>query len=311
MDTVVLSTTAVFLFVLVTSVGLVSRLERRSERRRLASMKWANASWGEVAEDSSEGRSLFGDDSAFGEPSGPGAGAPALENPTEMSRLRRRLALAGYRRSDAVLIYNAIRLTALIGLVSGYVFLALSSGASQEIVLLGSAGAAILGFVVPSAILDNRVKRRKREVERDLPSTVDLLAVSVDAGMGMMQALSRVGREIRRISPVLSEELTLIALETSAGKTNADAMREFAARVDTREASLLVNMLVQTERFGTNVADALRAHSEDMRVFRLQAAEERAGKAAIRMLMPTSVIMMSLLVVILGLAGIQAASVLG
>ena len=311
MDTVVLSTTAVFLFVLVTSVGLVSRLERRSERRRLASMKWANASWGEVAEDSSEGRSLFGDDSGFGEPSGSTAASSALENPREVSLLRRRLALAGYRRADAVLIYNTIRLAALIGFVSGYGFIALSSGASREMALLGAAGAAILGFVVPSAILDNRIKRRKREVERDLPSAVDLLAVSVDAGMGMMQALSRVGGEMRRIAPVLSEELTLIALETSAGKTNADAMREFAARVDTREASLLVNMLVQTERFGTNVSDALRAHSEDMRVFRLQAAEQRAGKAAIRMLLPTSVIMMSLLVMIIGLAGIQAASVLG
>ena len=309
MDTAVMSTAIVFLLVLVTSVGLLSRLEIRSERRRLWSMKWANSEWDE--DDSPEDRSFFGGDSAFGESSTRGSDGPALENPKEMSRIRRRLALAGYRRADSVLIYNAFRLTALIGLVSGYVFLALSSGVSREITLLGSACAAILGFVVPSAILDNRMKRRRREVERDLPSAVDLLAVSIDAGMGMMQALARVGGEIRRISPVLSEELTLIALETSAGKTNADAMREFAARVDTREASLLVNMLVQTERFGTNVSDALRSHSEDMRVFRLQEAEQRAGKAAIRMLLPTSVIMMSLLVMIIGLAGIQAQSAFG
>ena len=309
MDTAVMSTAIVFLLVLVTSVGLLSRLEIRSERRRLWSMKWANSEWDE--DDSPEDRSFFGGDSAFGESSTRGSDGPALENPKEMSRIRRRLALAGYRRADSVLIYNAFRLTALIGLVSGYVFLALSSGVSREITLLGSGCAAILGFVVPSAILDNRMKRRRREVERDLPSAVDLLAVSIDAGMGMMQALARVGGEIRRISPVLSEELTLIALETSAGKTNADAMREFAARVDTREASLLVNMLVQTERFGTNVSDALRSHSEDMRVFRLQEAEQRAGKAAIRMLLPTSVIMMSLLVMIIGLAGIQAQSAFG
>ena len=224
--------------------------------------------------------------------------------------LRKRLVRAGYRRRDAPAIYAGVR---AVGLVGGAALTSLPLWflGFGEISYVGVATIVGLScFLLPSLHLDRRISYRMSNVERHLPSAIDLLAVSVDAGMGISQAFARVADELSRMSPVLAEELQLVARQTQAGKTNADAMREFAERVESKELALLVNTLIQTERFGTNVVEALQGHSEDMRSYQLQAAEERAGRAAILMLMPTSLIMLAILVLILGLGGIKAATLI-
>ena len=129
--------------------------------------------------------------------------------------------------------------------------------------------------------------------------------------MGLIPGLARIGTEMKRISPILSEDLELVRMESSTGKSSSDALLNLSKRVGTREVSMFVNMLVQTERFGTSVTDALREYSDDMRVRRTLLAEERAATAALRMLFPTALIMMSLLGLIMGLAGVAAMKAMG
>ena len=281
-----------------------------SGRLRLGRIKASEPDMADFASSDEEGGIVFAGSSALVERFVPSSGAsPTLDSDTQ-GPLRKRLVRAGYRRRDAPAIYAGIRTLGLVG-GSALTFLPLWLLGFGEISYVGVATIVGLScFLFPSMHLDRRIAFRKSNVEKNLPSAIDLLAVSVDAGMGISQAFSRVADELRRMSPVLAEELQIVARQTQAGKTNADAMREFADRVESKELALLVNTLIQTERFGTNVVEALQGHSEDMRSYQLQAAEERAGRAAILMLMPTSLIMLSILVLILGLGGIKAATLI-
>lgn len=229
----------------------------------------------------------------------------------KQSKVGLRLIQAGFRRREAERIFFGIRV-ALVGL-SPIVYALLSRQVfeSTQYDLIGWPLSAAIGWVIPSFALDKLIQKRQQEVDRNLPSAIDLLAVSVEAGMGLIPGLSRIGSEMKRISPILSEELELIRMETSTGKSSSDALLNFGTRIGTREVKLFVNMLVQTERFGTSVTEALREYSDDMRIRRTLSAEERAASAALRMLFPTALIMMSLLGLILGLAGVQAMKTMG
>jgi tight adherence protein C len=143
-------------------------------------------------------------------------------------------------------------------------------------------------------------------MQKALPDALDMLVVSVEAGLGLNQALVRVSEEIYRISPVLSEQLALVNLEIRAGTSRPEALRNLAERTGLQDISSLVGMLIQTDRFGTSVAQALRVHSETMRTKRRQRAEEAAAKTTIKMIFPlVFCIFPALFVVILGPALIQ------
>jgi tight adherence protein C len=310
MGDVAISTALVFCSILLISQTIFQGLRKDSGRLRLWRIRSAQfASSGEHQHDEDEGI-LLSADSALVKHLEPVARVGPRASLGRKHQLRRRLIRAGYRRKEAALIYNAIRLIAFIAALGVFAITSISLAASQTFTVLGGVMVAISSYILPSVLLDRRIRHRQFAVEQHLPSAIDLLAISVDAGMGLNHALSRVGRELRQISPVFSDELRLVSMQTSAGKSNADALRGLAERVDSRDLSLFVNMLVQTERFGTNVSNSLRAHSEDMRSYRMQAAEERAGKATVRMLMPTSLIMLSLLIIIMGLGGIKASHLL-
>lgn len=281
-----------------------------SGRVRLWRIKASQPDMDDFSSGEEESGIMFGEESSLVKRFAPAARVLPQQGSQADGPLRKRLVRAGYRRRDAVVIYTAIRIFGVVG-CGVLVFVPLWLLGFGEVSSVGTG--IIVGlscFLFPSMHLDRRISFRKSNVEQHLPSAIDLLAVSVDAGMGISQAFSRVADELRRLSPVLAEELKLVSRQTEAGKTNADAMREFADRVESKELALLVNTLIQTERFGTNVVEALRGHSEDMRAYQLQAAEERAGRAAILMLMPTSLIMLAILVMILGLGGIKAATLI-
>jgi tight adherence protein C len=306
-----LSAVLVFLSVLLGLLGISAAQKGDSGRLRLWRIKSSQRALADSDGVEDQTGILFGETSPLIRKLAATGAAESEEKMEQSSKLRRRLIRAGYRRRDAPTIYSVLRIfgSAAAGV---FAFVAMGMRGPDDLSAIGLGVVSALGFYLgPSIFLDKRIKARQSSIDRELPAAVDLLAVSVDAGMSTNQAIARVANEFRRISPELSEELELVSKQVSAGRTNADSMRDLAERVGSRDLAQLVSMLIQTERFGTNVADALRAHGDEMRTFRLQAAEERAGKAATLMLMPTSLIMVSILVMILGLGAIKASELLG
>jgi tight adherence protein C len=213
---------------------------------------------------------------------------------------------AGYPNAAAVPMYLGLRVAvpALMGMGAALLLPAMGYSAPKTLIMSIYFGA--MGYVLPSWMVGRRLKKRQKEMQKALPDALDMLVVSVEAGLGLNQALVRVSEEIYRISPVLSEQLALVNLEIRAGTSREEALRNLAERTGLQDISSLVGMLIQTDRFGTSVAQALRVHSETMRTKRRQRAEEAAAKTTIKMVFPlVFCIFPALFVVILGPALIQ------
>jgi tight adherence protein C len=211
-------------------------------------------------------------------------------------RLQRMLVRAGYRRPQAMLSFRGAKLLLLV-LSLGTVFL---TGVYRENPLT-LVFALAFGFLAPDIWLSRKVRRRQHRLRLSLPDALDLLVICVEAGLGLDQALLRVAQELKHVHPELSDELQLVNFEMRLGKTRIEALRALSERTGVDDIKALVAMLVQTERFGTSVAQSLRVHSDTLRTKRRQRAEERAAKAPVKMV-PVLVffIFPALLVVILG-----------
>jgi tight adherence protein C len=220
--------------------------------------------------------------------------------------LRQRLIQAGYPSPSAVPIFMGTRVL-LPAALGGSALLGLPLlGFSPLAGILGAAYFGGMGYVAPSLQLRIRTKRRQKEMQRALPDALDMLVVSVEAGLGLNQALVRVAEEVDRLSPVLSEQMSLVNLEIRAGTPREEALRNLAERTGLADLASLVGMLIQTDRFGTSVAQALRIHADTMRTKRRQRAEEAAAKTTIKLIFPlVFCIFPALFVVILGPALIQ------
>ena len=208
-------------------------------------------------------------------------GRVAPKSPSEMTKLQQRLITAGFRNREALVIFLGLRL--------GVALLAFALFATNVLVranILAALGACGVGYVLPSTVLARLVKRRQHRIRLGLPDVLDLLVVSVEAGLGLDQAIQRVGEELAFAHPDLSDELRLINLELRAGKGRAEALRNLAERTGVDDVSSLVAMLVQTDKFGTSVAQSLRVHSETVRTKRRQRAEEAAAKTGVKMVFP-------------------------
>jgi len=143
-----------------------------------------------------------------------------------------------------------------------------------------------LGYLIPDMWLTWRVSVRQRQLRRGLPDALDLLVICVEAGLGLDQALMKVAQDMKISHPELSEELQFVNLEMRIGKTRIDALRELARRTGLDDIKALVAMLIQTERFGTSIIDALRTYATSMRETRSQRAQEAAEKMAIKLIFP-------------------------
>jgi tight adherence protein C len=160
---------------------------------------------------------------------------------------------------------------------------------------------ATAGWVALPFYIRSRVKARQKAVQRALPDALDMLVVCVEAGLGLNQALVRVADEIHQVSPLLSEQLVMVNLEIRAGTAREQALRNLAERTGLTDVSSLVAMLIQTDRFGTSIANALRVQAISLRTKRRQRAEEAAAKTAIQLVFPLVLfIFPALFVVILG-----------
>jgi len=233
-------------------------------------------------------------------------GERAPKSPKEMGSLRLRLVQAGYRRDEALTIFFGIRVAFALLL-----FGAFSSGVFARPNMLLALGALGLGYILPGMVLARLSKRRAHRIRLSLADALDLLVVSVEAGLGLDQALTRVGQELAFAYPELSDELRLINLELRAGKPRAEALRNLADRTGVDDLSSLVTMLIQTDKFGTSVAQSLRVYSETLRTKRRQRAEEAAAKTGVKMVFPLVVcIFPAIWVVTIGPAAIKFITVL-
>ena len=177
---------------------------------------------------------------------------------------------------------------------------------SYQMTLMIGVLSALIGFYLPDIWLRQKTDKRKEKILNALPDALDLLVICVESGMGLDSAIYRVAQETKLNSPELSDELQLMNLELRAGKSRRDALKNLALRTNLDEINSLVTLLIQTDQFGTSMADALRVYSDSHRTERFQRAEELAAKLPVKLIFPLVIfIFPSLFVVLLGPAAIS------
>jgi tight adherence protein C len=223
------------------------------------------------------------------------------------SKMRLKLAGAGFRGPQAQTLFLASKsVLAVLGLVVGIVV-----GVMTNMQLTALAGLAAFcagaGLELPDLWLGVTVSGRKQKIRYGLPDTLDLLVVSVESGLALDAALKRVGDEMGPVHPELSEELRIATMETQMGLRRNEALENLARRTAVEEMRSLVSVIVQAEKFGTSIAKALRNQADSLRVKRRQAAEERAQKTAVKLMLPLVMfIFPAIAVVVAGPAAISA-----
>lgn len=219
----------------------------------------------------------------------------------DTSEVRQFLLQAGYVDPNAVSIYWATRVILATGFVAGSILLLPLLNVTAMQLLMAIVWLGGLGWVGPVFYVRSRLKGRQKELQKAMPDMLDMLVVCVEAGLGLNQALVRVADEIDHVSLVMSEQLALVNLEMRAGTPRDEALKNLADRTGLTDMKSLVGMLIQTDRFGTSVADALRVHSDTMRTKRRQRAEEAAAKTTIKLVFPLVLFVFpAMFVVVLG-----------
>src|SRR5262249_5338322 len=203
------------------------------------------------------------------------------KSPAEMNKLRRRLVRAGYHSFTAAVVFSIAEVATpvLLGLPL-LLFAPAPTG------LLYAVVAAIVGFLLPGFLLGRLIENRRLANSNGLPDVLDLLIVCLEAGCSLDQAIVKATDELSLAYPALGEELKMLSTETRAGKPRLEAFKNLDARTKNDDVRALVAMLVQTDRFGTSVSQALRTFAEVARTKRRQRAEERAAKVGVKMVFP-------------------------
>ena len=220
---------------------------------------------------------------------------------TENAKLLERFAHAGLKSSGARDTYFAAKLLGPVGAV----LLGSFVPDSRVFAMCAMGGVA---YLLPDMILNRLIKRRREKIRKSIPDAIDLLVICVDAGLGMDQAMQRVGQELGTSHPQIYEEFMQINREQRAGKLRLDAWQAMAQRSKLQEIDGFVNMLMQTERFGTPIARALSSYGDGIRLKRRQRAEELAAKTTVKIIFPLVLfIFPAMFIVLLGPAGINIA----
>ena len=199
---------------------------------------------------------------------------------------RKDLMMAGFRSEAAIRIFMGMKVLFALLLVAFGVSVNthVTDNPVLRVVFIVACGG--LGYYGPVIYLETLVKKRQQRLRLSLPDALDMMVISVEAGLGLDQALQYVGREIEHAHLELSEELGLVGLEMRAGKRRAEALRNLADRTGEAELRKLVAILSQSDRFGTSMGESLRTHSDFMRMRRKQDAEERAAKVGVKLVFP-------------------------
>src|SRR5215472_259435 len=227
-------------------------------------------------------------------------------SPADVSRTRKWLIQGGFRDAIHVNYYFGVRV--LMAVVFFGLVVAFTGVDNLPLII----GITALGFLLPRFILKRLIKERQNRIRIGLPDALDLTVICVEAGLALDQALMRVGQDLHHAHPDLSDEFHLVNLEMRAGKPRAEALRNLVERTGVDDIRSLVGTLIQTDRFGTSVAQALRVHSDSLRTERRQRAEEQAAKTTIKMVPPLVIFVLpSIIFVTIGPAVIELIRQLG
>lgn len=226
-----------------------------------------------------------------------------LRSKKDLGRLRQRMLRAGIRYTGAPVIYSLVEM--LLPLALGGAAYALRLPAPPTLWLVVAAAAGV-GFFAPGLWLEHRLALRRRQIENGLPDALDLLVVCIEAGSGIDQAILKTGEEISFAYPALGDEFRILNSEIRAGKTRVEAFKSLAQRTKVDDIRALSAMLIQTDRFGTSIGQALRSHADTSRTKRRQRAEEAAQKIGVKLVFPLVLCFFpAFYVVVLGPAIIQ------
>ena len=232
-------------------------------------------------------------------------------SPQNQSMYRRMLTHAGFRSKSALPIYVGVKMLLSIGLFVGLFSLYLPVSHNIRTSLAVGITGFVIGLLLPSLWLNDRVKKRKTAVFHSLPDVLDLLTVCVEAGLGLDASIIKISEEKQFSKHVLAHEFIIVSREIRAGKPRTDALRDLGERTGVEDIKALVALLIQTDRLGASLARSLRVHSDSLRTKRRQLAEEAAAKTTIKLVFPLALfIFPSLLVVLLGPAMIRIYSTL-
>lgn len=229
----------------------------------------------------------------------------------EAKKLQKQLMHAGFRSAHAPVIFRAIQITALAifpaAVAIACAIMARPLGSAVFWILLGF----IAGFFIPRYVLRRMIRSRQQYVRWGLADALDLMVISVEAGLGLNAAMLRVSTELKEVHPDICEEFELANLEIRVGRERDEALRNLAERTGVDDLHSLVAMLIQTDRFGTSIARAVRVFSDSLRTKRRQRAEQAAQKAAVKLLFPLACFLFpTLFIAILGPAALQLADTL-
>ena len=206
-------------------------------------------------------------------------------SPQDAALTKRELISAGFRSRSAAPFLYGLKIVLSMALV----LLALTVRDrfdSPMLRLISPLLGGAAGYCLPNFVLGRLVKRRREQIRFGLPDVLDLLVVCSEAGCGLDQAIVNVSRDLKAVHPAIADELSFVNMETMAGTNRAEALRNFARRTGEEEVKKLVAIMIQTDRFGTSVSEALRTQSDFLRVRRRQDAEERAGKVGVKLVFP-------------------------
>jgi tight adherence protein C len=220
------------------------------------------------------------------------------KDPKNQSFFKQQLLRAGYYSPTAMQTIIGAKVIGLFaGAVLGWLLGSFIGGLASAMLMMML---ALAGYLLPSMYLRTRIAKRMRGFESALPDALDLLVVCVEAGLTLDAAIQRVGHEISMAHPDIGRELGITHMETRIGVNRTQALRNLGQRTGSAALQSLAAMLVQTERFGTSIAQALRVHADSLRTKRQHAAEERAAKTTVKLAFPVVLFIFPTLIVVLG-----------
>ena len=231
---------------------------------------------------------------------------------TEAKKLQKKLMHAGFRSAESPIIYRAIQLASMAGfplLVAGVCAL---TGRALNDAVIYIIVAFVAGFFLPRYVLNRVISKRQRLIRWGLADALDLMVVSVEAGLGLNAAMVKVASELKEVHTPVAIEFELANLEIRVGRDRDEALRNLAERTGVDDLRSLVAMLIQTDKFGTSIAKGLRVFSDSLRTKRRQRAEQAAQKAAVKLLFPLACFLFpTLFIAILGPAFLNLIDVMG
>jgi tight adherence protein C len=208
------------------------------------------------------------------------------QSPKDVTVMQRRLIRAGIRNENALKILYGAKAALGISLPVLTTLTLMSSSADPGNKAATILAATAVGFFGPNEYVRRLASKRQKEISRGLANALDLLVVCVESGLGLDQAILQVAKELEHAHPEISEEFGFVNLELKAGKRRVEALRNLAERTGVDDLKKLVAVLIQADRFGTGVAQSLRAHADFMRIQARQVAEEKAAKLGVKLIFP-------------------------